>query len=272
MRHYIRVCNLFNGRTARWLMAFMIGAIAFGIEFSPVQAAPAWQDSNPDTVDSDVKSAIDFIMYLRSQPQDDASCAMSVEDGQLVIDATITNPAMSCPDMFAWKLFTESLQQEFWLNWAPDQYTWPQEGPLPLCPADAPNGSDCCTPGSTTNPGYNDPDNPGRACPYFPGDNLSAGDEADTLETNEPAVAQESHFEAPIPAEGVEPGRVIRQQMAEVVFRNKPMFDYIFENNLYNTDGLAAVFQRASDAMHNGAPYRAQDGEAGLVKIGRAHV
>ena len=26
--------------------------------------------------------------------------------------------------------------------------------------------------------------------------------------------------------------------MAELVYRNKPMFDYIFENDLYNTDGL----------------------------------
>ncbi|MCB0087091.1 MAG: META domain-containing protein [Caldilineaceae bacterium] len=248
-------------------MAFIVGAIAFGLGFSPAQAAPAAQESDPNTLDSQIKNAIDFIMYLRSQPHDDDSCTMAVQDGQLVSDPSITNPAMSCPDMFAWKLFIESLQQEFWRNWAADQYTWPQDGPLPLCPVDAPNGSACCTIGSTTNPGYDDADNPGRVCPYYPGDNLAADEEPDTLETNEMAVAQDSHFEAPIPAEGVEPGRVIRQQMAEVVFRNKPMFDYIFENDLYNTDGLAAVFQRAGDAIHNGAPYRAQDGADGLVTI-----
>ena len=52
---------------------------------------------------------------------------------------------------------------------------------------------------------------------------------------------------------------MIRQWMAEVVFRNKPMFDYLFENNLYNTDGLTDVFARASSAMQQGAPYRQQN-------------
>lgn len=70
-------------------------AIVFGLGFSKAQAAPAGQENNPCTLDSQTKNAIDFIMYLRSQPHDDDSCTMTVEDGQLVVAPSITNPAMS---------------------------------------------------------------------------------------------------------------------------------------------------------------------------------
>ncbi|MCB0171627.1 MAG: hypothetical protein KDJ97_13830 [Anaerolineae bacterium] len=219
------------------------------------------------TAASDTKSDIDYIMYLRSQPQDADVCDMSVEEGELVIAPGITNPAMTCPDMFAWKILIEQIQQEFWLNWAADQYMFPPDGPLPLCEPGATDRSNCCMPGSTTNPGYDDDVNPGRVCPYFPGDNLDPGDEPNMLESKLPRVQQGSHFTFPEPAEGVETGREIRQSQAEIVFRNKAMFDYLFENDLYNTDGLKAVFDRATAAMEQGAPYHQENQPDGLVSI-----
>lgn len=256
------------------LLPATIAVLALTMAFNgpTATAAPAPQDSDTnanatitDTVDSDTKSAIDFIMYLRSQPQDADTCAMTVEDGQVVIDPSISNPAMSCPDMFAWKLFVDAIQQEFWTNWATDQYTFPQDGPLPLCAADATDTSACCTPGSDTNPGYDDPDNPGTVCPYFPGDHLAEDEMPNMLEANPLSKAQISHFHDTIGDN--EPGRVIRQEMAEIVFRNKVMFDYVFENNLYNTDGLSEVFERASSAMQEGAPYHQQNVTGDLVRI-----
>src|SRR3954454_3158130 len=97
---------------------------------------------------------INFSMYLASKPQDALACAMTVRDGKIAIAAPITNPSMSCPDMFGWKMFAETVKQEFWKSWASDPDTWPAD-PLPLCQPGAPAGT-CCTPGAADNPGYSD--------------------------------------------------------------------------------------------------------------------
>jgi hypothetical protein len=61
-------------------------------------------------------------------------------------------------------------------------------------------------------------------------------------------------------------GRALRQSMAEIVFRNPPMFDYTFRNDLYNQEGVAAVFGRHAGNVKD-APYRLQGGPDGLAEI-----
>lgn len=108
-------------------------------------------------------SGLDYGLYFLSDPRDAEECAMRAEQGRLLVDAAVTNPAITCPDLTAWKLFLEAVGQEFWRRWPADPQVWPAE-PLPLCEEGA-SGPDCCTPGSLANPGYDDPENPARHCP-----------------------------------------------------------------------------------------------------------
>lgn len=195
--------------------------------------------------------AITPAMYFRSQIKDADECRLTAKDGQMVFDAAITSPAAQCPDAFAWKMFLDTIKAEFWKTWAYDQFTWPAE-PLPLC-ADG-QTEDCCDPTRQTNPGYDDAENPAKHCPYFPGDH---GGRMTAL-AGEQVKAHITPFNgghASLMASG-DPGRVIRQEMAEVVFRNKPMWRYVFDKNFYNTDGLAALFETTTRAAANRAPYR----------------
>jgi hypothetical protein len=125
-----------------------------------------------------------FVEYFLSRPQDAPACTMQVVNGRLLVQSPITNPALTCPDMFAWKMFAETVTTEFWKSWATDQETWPGNGlpndpglPLALC-AKGQSGPTCCDPGAANNPGYDDPSYKAKSCPYFPGDHaatLAAG-------------------------------------------------------------------------------------------------
>lgn len=50
----------------------------------------------------------------------------------------------------------------------------------------------------------------------------------------------------------LDPGRALRDVEVEVVWRNRAMVDYIFRNNLYNAEGLAARNQAIGRAMDEG--------------------
>ena len=211
---------------------------------------------------SDSPTSIDYAMYFNSDIRDATACAMDVENGSIVIDPAITNPGVSCPDMSSWKLFVDAVSQEFWKNWAADEQTWPAE-PLAMCTEGA-TGPDCCAPGSLENPGYDNAENPAISCPYFPGDHLAAGK---TVPTPRGQPLSKAHalnvgavFGAVTPAQvdAIDPGRIIRQSMAEFVFRNKPMFDYVFENDFYNSDGLAKVFAANNTDIATNAPFQSQ--------------
>lgn len=250
------------------LLALLVFALWMAWSILPSRAAPAQQATATATpiatpAGTPQPSTVDYAMYFKSRPQDDGECAMTVEEGEIVIDAAVTNPAISCPDMFAWKLFAEVITQTFWADWAADQYTWPDE-PYPMCLADATDTAACCSVSNADNPGYDDPDNPGIHCPFFPGDHLVPGVEPNMLEARPPAIAQGHPFFAPV---SDDPGRVIRQEVAELVFRNKPLFEYVFANNLYNTEGLGEVFTNSNTALTNGAPYRQRSEPGALVEI-----
>ena len=232
-----------------------------------------------------------FVQYFLSRPQDAPACAMAVVNGRLVVQAPTTNAAMSCPDMFAWKLFAEAVTAEFWKNWATDQEVWPGNGfpddpglPLALC-AKGQHGAGCCAPDSANNPGYDDPSYKAKSCPYFPGDHPAkvAGSMPERIGVlpskahalsfaNSPRIRESLVRDAELLRQmaehpGQTEGRKIRQAMAELVFRNKSSFDYIFQNNLYNQEGILSVVQKNDDNIRNGAPYRISNDAGPLSEI-----
>lgn len=216
-------------------------------------------------------TAIDFAMYFNADVRDAPACAMSVSGGAIFIDPAISNPGVTCPDMFSWKLFADAVAGSFWTNWAADEQTWPAE-PLALCTQGA-DPATCCTPGSLDNPGYDNAENPALHCPYFPGDHLAAGRAVPTPRGRPLSKAHslnvDAVFAAPTPqlAAALDPGRVIRQSMAEFVFRNKPMFDYVFDTNLYNREGAAAVFAANAANISNNAPFAARNPPGSQTRI-----
>jgi hypothetical protein len=63
------------------------------------------------------------------------------------------------------------------------------------------------------------------------------------------------------------PDRKIRQSMAELVFRNKTFFDFVFRSDLYNQEGIVKVFQTNSSNIQSGAPYRLSNESAAVSEI-----
>lgn len=171
---------------------------------------------------------------------------------EIVFPEEITNPAATCPDTYSWKVFLEGIRDEFWKNWAYDSYSWPEK-PYRLCNStEKPMEEQCCTVDAKVNPGYDDSSNPGIHCPYYPQDHAQP-----ILGITQPSFKQ--HFSHPGSInllESNDPGRTIRQAMAEVVYRNKPMWRYIFQNNFYNQTGLKKYFEAANTEMQHDAPYR----------------
>jgi hypothetical protein len=252
-------------------------------------AVPATRAADICTT-SDTRDSLRYVQYFMSRVQDVPGCAMRVAGQRIEVQAGITNPALSCPDMFAWKLFADAVTAQFWRGWAADQETWPGNGPsadagqpYPLCASGEPPGK-CCNPDAASNPGYDDPTYKAKYCPYFPGDHAMAPgamplrlgvqpSKAHTLgfaasprfraELQQEASLAQQILEAPDPTKG----RRIRQSMAEIVFRNKPFFDYVFRNDLYNTDGVVKLFKANAGNIPAGAPYRLADGAGALSEI-----
>jgi hypothetical protein len=241
-------------------------------------AEPMWSDDEvcgvaPNTA----KNNISYSMFLLSKPQDASQCSMTLTGNKLVFSPPVSNPALSCPDMVAWKLFAEAIQAGFWRNWAADQQTWPGvtcdksdlrcvgSKPLALCKKGS-NAAACCDPDSETNPGYDDPVNSAKYCPYFPGDHLGPSQQVVPLrvgllpsKAHLVSFALEPRIQSLLLSVEPEPGRKVRQAMAELVFRNKPMFEYTFRNDLYNQEGLISVFQNHASVQSASAPYHSDD-------------
>ena len=197
-------------------------------------------------------NAIDNAMYFRSDVRDDDSCSQlrfDPETQAYVWPNEIINPAMTCPDAFGWTQFTDAIRFAFWNNWAFDSFSWPQE-PLPLCG----NGitENCCDPNAAISPGYDNAGNPALHCPYFPGDHGGIAN----------ATLVPGAHEVTPPAHGIiattDPARELRQEEAEIVYRNRAFFEYSFRQNLYNLEGLADRFNRASTTVAANAPFRAE--------------
>jgi len=46
-------------------------------------------------------NSVDYGLYFDANVRDSSGCAMTVTNGRIVIDPKVTNPAVSCPDMFS---------------------------------------------------------------------------------------------------------------------------------------------------------------------------
>jgi len=262
-------------RNAKALLLFLI------IGLSSVRADDPQCGTEPNTA----RNRIKYSMYFFSKPQDTAQCGIHVVNGKIVVADAITNPSFACPDMFSWKLFAEVVKQEFWKGWAADQETWPgvqcpngdvtcaQTTPLPICQAGN-KGANCCDPDVLNNPGYDDSNYPFKFCPYFPGDHTANGIELRRAmppsKAHIPAFAAGPRFQQ-ILSTFNEPGRDIRQTMAELVFRNKPMWEYTFRNNLYNQEGIISIFNNNSNnitqSKNGGPPYRLENASRAISEI-----
>lgn len=244
---------------------------------------------------------IDNAMYFMSDVRDNEHCAMTVIDGKLVVSSKISNPAMTCPDMTSWKLFTQVVQEKFWSDWPGEQQNWPKE-PWPLCPIEKNSeirNSQCCEPGGINNDREH--------CPYFPGEkNLHATslNVAPMLRIGRPSLTHvlqaldspqevqqaidnidlehvsdeearrrkecsKAVIDKLIPSTYQSIGRVIRQTNSEITVRNRAFHDYLFQNNLYNSDGVAAVFNNNTLNQQKNAPYAAQSLSASAAERGR---
>ncbi len=192
---------------------------------------------------------IQSLMLYRSFIQDAQDCSVSIKNKQPVFAKAVAgSAAASCPDAFAWTQFLSAINNHFW-NWGLDQTVWPQK-PWPLCQGK--KTKKCCNPDELV------PINSKKFghCPYNRQDYKQP--------TPLPAQPGSSPGGAVINHRGLnvvdklDPGRLLRDLELELVFRNKPMIDYIYKKNLYNTNGLAAVNQQQNKAISKGDIGKAQ--------------
>lgn len=236
--NFPKVAHQLTGRT--------LAGLACGLLFVAAASIPQ---------DTQTPGNVDYDMYFNSAVFDDPSCRMEMVDGRLRIDQGITNPAFTCPDMLAWKTYVEVVRENFVARWASGDLMWPAE-PLPLCTTAGQTG--CCSPGSADNPGYENPTNPSLHCPYYPDganpSSLAVSRATPRRDVSRIAGAVEAHGSQGITTQPVS-------------FFNRPMFDYAFGNNLYNTDGLIAVLNNANADLDKNAPFRAVSRPGALTSI-----
>ena len=195
---------------------------------------------------------IDYAMFFLADVRDAAECAVSLRDGRFDYGPTVSNAAMTCPDAFAWSLFARIVTEGFWENWSTDRQVWPS-APWPRCTPGAEVGT-CCAAVAIANEAA--PEH----CPVFPGETDGAprhivGEPSKAHQMELAAVAPDASWES-VPA--VLRNAVIGGTMVELVYRNQPMVDYIFDNELYYTEGLGAVFDRHARAALAYAPYQTE--------------
>jgi hypothetical protein len=206
-------------------------------------------------------SSVDTAMYFQSHVKDAQICSMSTNaDGDIVFPDDIPNPAATCPDAFAWKQFLGAVQKQFWRDWANDETVWVNK---PKAPCSDRSDTDCCfvrTGGDAKRTvGYRDPDGnvhkprdvggPGRYCPYIPGD--WGGAHETTFAGARPISSHNTTF-----LRHLDPGRLARQQEAEVVYRNDAFVHYTAANHLYARAGLDKAFDRVAGQATNSKPHR----------------
>jgi hypothetical protein len=255
-----------NHRSAAWVAALAVTV------FASIPGARAQAPRKPNTIQSAI--------YFNAVPKDAPSCDLRVVDNRgrrmLIAAPPVTNPAMSCPDMFSWKLFAEVLSDGFLRRWSSDLDAFPGDGqsvfPWPLCGGGA--TSNCCKAGAKNDTSH---------CPYFPGAGITP------LEvTKQPAplrrlkpqalqrfMSQQGSSAGLLQAahDGVssvatdDPTRKVRQEMTELVFRNEPMFKYILDNGIYYQEGLARVFANNAADVASNAPYHRANAVRDLTTI-----
>jgi len=253
-------------------------------------------------------NSIDYAMYFLGDVRDNEHCAMHVKDGEFVVAKKISNPAMTCPDMTSWRLFASVIRDKFWSDWADETQNWPQK-PWPLCsasqttnccaPGSLTNNKEHCPyfPGDFNKQEKTTADinllasesidssvttlRAGRPSITHQLQAINTSVELDLVitelkKTQKLAAAAPTGNECPasvvkqlIPRTYESVGRVIRQTNAEVTIRNRPFHDYLFDNNLYNSNGVAAVFAANDANQKANAPYSAESYSANESRPGK---
>ncbi len=221
----------------------MFKSFLFTILF--VISSSAIADSSP--------TAIDQAMYFKSHVTDASHCqgAMQAKDGKIAFTG-VSNPALTCPDAYAWKQFMEAVSGEFWRNWSTDQQIWVAK-PKALCSSK--QSTDCCRlDKSDGNVTYIGSSKLGDAhCPLYPAviGGMTLTQFADKHELSPHLVRQAQRLDD-------DTSRIARDTEAEIVYHNKPFFNFSVANNLYHTNGLAEIFKKQQFEAENQAPYRPQ--------------
>lgn len=242
-------------------------------------------------------TAIDASLYFQANVRDADYCSLQLVNGQLLAmnkttNKPISNPAMSCPDMFSWKLFAETIQDKFWSAWADEAQNWPAQ-PYPQCQGNqTPSTAACCDWRSANNDRTHCPVYPASAHAPLLKSFAGATEAAAQTMANQPelhrhtrlpfhanlnalatfSASTSNNAAAPIPicsaaqvqqiSSKVKParyesiGRILRQTNAELTIRNLPFHRYLFVNNLYNADGPLAAFLQQAASQRANAPYQ----------------
>lgn len=228
------------------------GAIAIALLWSGVVWA---QDSRPDQ--------IDYAMFPLADVRDSPECRVKIADGKVDFGPAITNPSITCPDAFAWSLFVRAVGEQFWEDWSTDRQVWPSD-PWPRCRAGI--AADRCCPAveisNEASPAH---------CPVYPGPTpgvpanqlrmpvtahrLSPDQASQILGQGSGQGSGQGKKWTEVPAVFKAP--VIGALQEELIYRNKPMVDYVFDNELYHTEGLIRVFDSLVERLGTSAPRHA---------------
>ena len=201
-----------------------------------------------------VPDQVDFSTFFMADVRDSPECQAHLAGGRVGFGETITNPALTCPDAFAWNLFVASVSEGFWENWSTNRQTWPSD-PWPRCkPGET---GQCCAAVEISNVAW--PEH----CPVFPGATAGLPQEVAT----EPAIARQITLANAAQGDADGDGKaewedvpralrtpVIGDLQGELVYRNEAMVDYIFDRGFYSADGLARVFGNLTSTAGSYAP------------------
>jgi len=271
-------------------------AIAFGASISSLALAK-------DPESTRTVTGIDRITYFDADIRDAEFCNVTVAGRHISYGKNVTNPAMTCPDAFSWALFAQAVSEEFWSNWANEVQNWPKE-PWPMC--SAAGQQKCCDPTRAVNDRTHCPVFPGndlaaeqkKMAPLLmdtsPALAADSGEKIFTQLRKEspallrvgsarqhmgatPALSSEDIKQAPecsqaqiqswLPKDPQSVGRWMRQLNSEQTTRNLAFHRYLFENDLYNADGVEKVFNRNDDIQKKYSPYHAANDKKVLTTI-----
>lgn len=199
---------------------------------------------------------IDYAMFPMADVRDSPECQVEWAAGRISFGESVSNPSMTCPDAFAWSLFVRAVSQKFWEDWSTDRQVWPSD-PWPRCRPGVP-ADRCCPAVEVSNRAS--PEH----CPVYPGP--TAGVPSHQLRV--PVTAHRMSLDqateiidrngrnwANVPA--VLKAPVIGALQEELIYRNRPMVDYIYDNELYHQEGLIRVFGNFVTMLGTYAPRHA---------------
>jgi hypothetical protein len=195
---------------------------------------------------------IDYAMFPLADLRDSPECHVTAS-AKPSFGPAITNPSVSCPDAFAWSMFVRIVSEKFWEDWTTDRQLWPSDPWLRCRPGSS--GKECCPAIEISNNAS--PEH----CPVFPGPTpgVPLNQVRVPVTAHQIDLASASGHGAQgkwddVPA--ILKAPVIGALQEELIYRNRPMVDYVFDNELYFTEGLTRVHENLTKALATMAPRR----------------